>query len=157
IGGKRRNRQRSAQAGYEGARALFFDAKRTLDLAVAKAYVAATQAQENVSVLRQSAATLRQGAQIAGVRFKTGGVSSSDKSQIEITAERFELDAKAAETAAAQAHVALEVLMGVAHPKGELTLTDRLEELSAQAAPTATNLWGIGRPDVLAAEAAMRK
>jgi cobalt-zinc-cadmium efflux system outer membrane protein len=157
IGGKRRNRQRSAQAGYEGAKAQFFDAKRTLDLAVAKAYVASAQAQENVIVLRQSAATLRQEAQIADVRFKAGEISSSDKSQIEITAERFELDAKAAETASAQAQVALEVLMGVPRPKGELTLTDRLEALSAQAAPPATNVSGVGRPDVLAAEAAMRK
>src|SRR5215471_3374593 len=38
IGGKRRSRRQSAQAGYEGARALFFDARRTLDLAMTKAY-----------------------------------------------------------------------------------------------------------------------
>jgi outer membrane protein, heavy metal efflux system len=157
IGGKRRDRQVSAQAGYESARAQFFEAKRTLDLAIAKAYVAAAQAQENVGVLRQSAETLRQEAQIADVRFKAGEISSSDKSQIEITAERFELDAKAAETAAAQARVTLEVPMGLSQPKGELALSERLELLSAQAAPPATNLWGIGRPDVLAAEAATRK
>src|ERR1700674_1213938 len=43
IGGKRRNRQASAQAGYEGAKAQFFDAKRTLDLGVTRGYVAAAQ------------------------------------------------------------------------------------------------------------------
>jgi outer membrane protein TolC len=59
IGGKRRNRKASAQAGFEGAKAQLFDARRTLDLAVAKAYVAAAQAEENVRVLRQSASTLR--------------------------------------------------------------------------------------------------
>src|SRR5438876_7602684 len=47
IGGKRRNRKASARAGFEAARALFLDAKRTLDLGVTKAYVAAVQAEEN--------------------------------------------------------------------------------------------------------------
>ena len=36
IGGKRRSRKASAQAGFEGAKAQFFDARRTLDLAVAR-------------------------------------------------------------------------------------------------------------------------
>jgi len=55
IGGKRRSRKVSAQAGFEGAKAQLFDARRTLDLAVARAYVAAAQAEENVRVLLQSA------------------------------------------------------------------------------------------------------
>src|SRR5882762_6134160 len=37
IGGKRRNRKTSAQAGFEAANAQFFDARRTLDLAVTRA------------------------------------------------------------------------------------------------------------------------
>ncbi|HVV71142.1 MAG TPA: TolC family protein, partial [Verrucomicrobiae bacterium] len=41
IGGKRHSRQLSAQANYESARAQFIDARRTLDLAVARAYFAA--------------------------------------------------------------------------------------------------------------------
>ena len=51
IGGKRRNRKASAQAGYGAARATFLDAKRTLELAVAKAYAAAAQAETAVVVL----------------------------------------------------------------------------------------------------------
>lgn len=157
IGGKRRNRQRSAQAGFESARAQFFDARRTLDLGVAKAYVAAAQAEENVSVLIQSAGTLRQEAQIAEVRFNAGEISSSDKAQIDIQAERFELDSQAARAAAAQARVALEVLLGESHPEGKVVLSDKLETLVSSSSPSRTNFSVIWRPDVLAAEAALRR
>src|ERR1022692_1198997 len=77
IGGKRRSRKASAQAGFEGAKAQLFDARRTLDLAVAKAYVAAAQAEENVRVLLQSAGTLREEARIAEVRRRAGEISGS--------------------------------------------------------------------------------
>jgi cobalt-zinc-cadmium efflux system outer membrane protein len=157
VGGKRRSRQTAAQAGVESAQAQFFDARRTLDLAVAKAYVAAAQAEESVRVLSQSAATLRQEARIAELRLKAGEISSSDKDQIEITAERFELEAKTAESAAAQARVALENLLGTPSPRGAIVLTDRLETLAA--GPTTEPPPGAAarRPDVVAAEAALRK
>ena len=157
IGGKRRSRKASAQAGFEGAKAQLFDARRTLDLAVAKAYVAAAQAEENVRVLLQSAGTLREEAKIAEVRLRAGEISSSDKSQIEITAEQFELNAQSAKSAAAQARVALEVLLGMAHPSGDCVLSDPLEALCATTAPLNTNSVGTWRPDVVAAEAALRK
>jgi cobalt-zinc-cadmium efflux system outer membrane protein len=157
IGGKRRSRQKSAQAGFEGAKALLFDARRTLDLAVAKAYVAAAQAEENVRVLMQSAGTLREEAKIAEVRLRAGEISTSDKSRIEITAEQFELNAQTARAAAAQARVALEVLLGVPQPKGECVLVDRLETLCGLAAAANTNSVGTWRADVVAAEAALRK
>ena len=157
IGGKRHNRQLSAQAGYETARAQFLDAKRTLDLAVAKAYFTAAQDEENTRVLLQSAETLRQEAALAEIRLKAGEISAADKNQIEINAERFELDARTAQSAAAQARVALEVLMGVPRPSAECVLTDRLEGLVAAAPPPATNSTGVWRPDVVAAEAAWRR
>jgi cobalt-zinc-cadmium efflux system outer membrane protein len=157
IGGKRSSRRASAQAGFEGARAQFFDARRTLDFAVTRAYAASVFAEENVRVLNASAATLRQEAQIADIRMKAGEISTSDQSQIEITAERFELDASTAESSAAQARVALEILLGVPRPKGEIVLSDRLEDLSAAGPPPPANPTGFGRPDVLAAEAALRK
>ena len=157
IGGKRRNRKASAQAGFEGAKAQLFDARRTLDVAVAKAYVAAAQAEENVRVLLQSAGTLREEARIAEVRLRAGEISSSDKNQIEITAEQFELNAQSAKSAAAQARVVLEVLLGVPHPNGECELSDRLETLFTSTAPLNTNSVGIWRADVIAAEAALRK
>ena len=157
IGGKRRSRKASARAGFEEAKAQFFDARRTLDLAVAKAYVAAAQAEENVRVLIQSAGTLREEARIAEVRLRAGEISTSDKSQIEITAEQFELNAQSARATAAQARVALEVLLGLPHPKDDCVLVDRLETLCALAAPANTNSVGTWRPDVMAADAALRK
>ena len=157
IGGKRRHRKASSEAGFEAARAQFFEARRTLDLAISKAYAAAAQAEENVRVLMQSADTLRQEARIAEVRLRAGEISTADKSQIEIIAERFELDARAAESAAAQARVALEVLLGIPQPKGEIILSDRLETLGATVPPPVSNPLGATRPDVVAAEAALRK
>jgi cobalt-zinc-cadmium efflux system outer membrane protein len=157
IGGKRRNRKASAQAGFETAKAQFFDAKRTLDLGVSKAYLAAALGGENVRVLRQSAATLREEARLADIRLKAGEISEADKNQIEITAERFEQDARAAETSAAQARVALAVLLGMAQPSAQITLSDRLESLVTSAESIATNSTGQWRPDVVAAEAAWRK
>ena len=157
IGGKRHNRQRSAEAGFEAAKAQFLDAKRTLDLAVARAYVEAAVANENVGVLRQSADTLREEVRLAEVRLRAGEISEADKSQIEISAERFELDARAAETAAAQARIALEVLLGVPHPKDDCVLAERLEALVGSAPGSGTNSAGVWRPDVLAAEAGWRK
>ena len=157
IGGKRRNRKASAQAGFEGAKAQLFDARRTLDLAVAKAYVAAAQADENVRVLLQSAGTLREEARIAEVRLRAGEISASDKSQIEITAEQFELNAQSAKSAAAQARVAVEVLLGLPHPNADCELSDRLDTLCAATAPLNTNSVGTWRPDVIAAEAALHK
>ena len=157
IGGKRRNRKASAQAGFEGAKAQLFDARRTLDLAIAKAYVAAALAEENVRVLRQSASTLREEARIAEVRLRAGEISTSDKAQIEITAEQFELNAQSARATAAQARVGLEVLLGVPHPQDDCVLTDRLEKLCDLPAPANTNSIGTWRPDVVAAEATLRK
>ena len=157
IGGKRRHRQTAAQAGVENARRQFFDAKRILDLGVTKAYVAAVQAQENVRVLSESAATLRQEARLAEVRLNAGEISTADKSQIEIAAERFELDAKAAEAAAAQARVALDVLLGSSRPSEALNLNDSLETLATMPVPSLDATTGLRRPDVMAAAAAVQK
>jgi cobalt-zinc-cadmium efflux system outer membrane protein len=74
-----------------------------------------------------------------------------------MTAERFELDARAAEAASAQARVALEVLMGVPNPNGQIELVDSLETLCAHVPPSQTNFAVFNRPDVLAAEAVLRK
>ena len=60
-------------------------------------------------------------------------------------------------SAAAQARVALEVLLGVPHPNADCELSDRLETLCAATTPLNTNSVGTWRPDVVAAEAALRK
>jgi len=119
--------------------------------------VAVAQAEENVRVLMQSAASLRKEAELAGVRLKAGEISNSDRSQIEITAERFELDARTAESTAAQTRVALEVLLGVPKPKGDILLTEQLETLCAAVLSLDARASEANRPDVIAADAAMRK
>ena len=65
--------------------------------------------------------------------------------------------AKAAESTASQARVALGVLLGLPRPVTEVSLDDSLEALCAGTPPADNNPQAIGRPDVVAAEATLRK
>lgn len=157
IAGKRKDRQFAARAGIAGARARFFDAKRTLDQGVTKAYVAALLAMENVRVLDDSAGYLRKEADIANARYKAGDISDADRKQIEINAEQFELQAKAAVATATQARIAVEILMGIPQPKGVWEPADPLPLLVTESAMTNAPPNPNGaRSDVLAAEADLR-
>ncbi len=158
IAGKRRDRQLAARAGVLSARARFYDAKRTLDQGVTKAYVGARFARENARNLSASAGYMRQVASIAQAQYTAGDLSESDLKTLEINAEQFELQAKSAEAAAVQARIAVEVLMGVEHPTGDWTPGDSLDQLAR-----AVSAWpGTGpgtnadRPDVLAAQTDLR-
>ena len=155
IGGKRRDRQTAARAGVRGAKARFYDARRTLDQGVTKAYIAALLAAENARVLAQSADYMRQEAKIAQTQFNAGDISEADKKTLEINAAQFELQSTTAAAAAVQARIAVEVLMGVPQPKGNWTPADSLEKLAedSAAAPESEPKPGAARPDVLAAEA----
>ncbi len=153
IGGKRRDRQISAKAGVIGARARFFDARRSLEQGVTKAYVAALLADENARVLNESANMLHHEVEIAQARLKAGDISDSDEKQIENNADTFELQAKSAEAAAVQARIAVEILLGVAQPKGNWTPTDTLEQMVAAAPQFNEPKTNALRPDVLAAQA----
>jgi cobalt-zinc-cadmium efflux system outer membrane protein len=113
-------------------------------------------AERNANILTNSAASLHREAELAEVRLKAGEISESDRSQIQITAARFEQDAQAAQTAAAQARIALEVLLGDPHPNGGIVLSDSVETLCAAGIPN-ENASCAGRPDILAAEGALRK
>lgn len=157
IAGKRHDRQAAARAGIHGAKARFYDAKRTLDQGVTKAYVAALLAEENVRILNESARLLNHEAEIGRARLKAGDLSDSDTKQIEINAEQFELQAKSAEATAVQARIAVEVLMAVPQPNGAYVSAASLDEL-AQAAPPGSpeSNAEAARPDVLAAEADLR-
>jgi cobalt-zinc-cadmium efflux system outer membrane protein len=157
IAGKRHDRQAAARAGLLGAKARFYDAKRTLDQGVTKAYLAALLAENNVRILNESSRLLRHEATIAEARFKAGDISDSDKKQIEINAEQYELQAKAAEAAAIQARTAVQVLMGVPQPAGNYISSVSLEELLRAPLPAAQpSAAEAARPDVLAAEADLR-
>ena len=155
IGGKRHDRQVAARAGLRGAKARFYDAKRTLDQGVTKAYIAALLAAANARVLTESAAYMRQEARIAQTQFDAGDLSDADKKTLEINAEQFELQAKAADATSLQSRIAVEVLMGVKQPKGYWTPGDSLEtlmEVSSAVAALGSNP-DAARPDVLAAKA----
>ena len=150
VAGKRSHRRAAARAGVLGARARFLDAKRTLDQGVTKAYLAVLLADNNVRILNESAGYLNHEAKIAQDRFNAGDLSDADKKQIEISAEQFDLQAKAAEAAAVQARIAVEVLLGVNHPAGHWTPADTLESLMEAPAQTVSRT-NAARPDVLAA------
>jgi cobalt-zinc-cadmium efflux system outer membrane protein len=155
IAGKRRDRQLAARAGVLSAKARFFDAKRTLDQGVTKAYVAALLAGENERNLNQSAGYMRHEANIAEAQHAAGDLSDADMKTMEINAEQFELQAKAAAAAAVQARIAVEVLMGIGRPGGNWTPQDSLEQLVAADAADENTYTGTStnseRPDALAA------
>ncbi|MDB6033570.1 MAG: Outer rane efflux protein [Verrucomicrobiales bacterium] len=155
IGGKRSNRQASATAGVKAAEARLLDARRTLDLAVTRAYVTALLAQTNVSILRQSAEGLKREAKIAEARLNAGDISRADKAQIEIAADRLELDARAAETIARTARISVEVLLGAQKPSGTWTPADTLDSLALETSVAKGREYSFppDRPDLLAAEA----
>jgi cobalt-zinc-cadmium efflux system outer membrane protein len=152
--GKRSIRQASAAAGHQAAVASFNDARRVLDLGVTKAYVAALLAQANVGILHKTAESLQHEATIAETRLNAGDLSKSDKAQIEIAAERAELDAEVAQNNAIAARIAVEVLLGEKKPSGAWTASGSLEDLAA-----ADVVQGRSepRPDLVAAEASLRK
>src|SRR5689334_17719803 len=158
IGGKRRARKDSATAGVRSAEARLADARRTLDAGVTQAYVTVLLAEQKRQILTDSAASLRKEAGIAEARQHAGEISLADKSQIEIAAERLELDATSAEAEARNARIALEAVLGVKQPDGTLRLSDRLEPL-AEIRPGETNLQAAlaRRPDIRAAESARGK
>ena len=157
IAGKRGARQSSARAGIEGARARFFEARRALDQGLTKAYVTALLAEENARVLNESALSLQRQAAIADIRFRSGDISDSDLKQIQNNAEVFDLQAKSAEAAAVQGRISVEILMGVHQPKGDWIPVDSLESLSVPTMSSETHSSAGARPDVMAAEADLRK
>jgi outer membrane protein, heavy metal efflux system len=158
IGGKRHDRQMAARAGVLGAKARFYDAKRTLDQGVTKAYLAALLAGENARVLDESASYMRQEAKIARAQLAAGDLSDADEKTLEINAGQFELQAKAADAAAVQARIAVEVLLGINQPEGDWVPADSLEKLIelSPPPPAPEAQPGIARPDVLAAETDLR-
>lgn len=156
IGGKRKDRQAAARAAVLGAKARFFDAKRTLDQGVTKAYVAALLADENEHVLHKSADYMRHEQEIAESRFKAGDVAESDLKQIQVAAEQYVLQEAAAEAAAVQARTAVEILLGVSRPTGVWQPADSLDQISGTSSPELQACTNALRPDVLAAKTDVR-
>jgi cobalt-zinc-cadmium efflux system outer membrane protein len=158
IGGKRHDRQLAARAGVLSAKARFYDAKRTLDQGVTKAYLAALLAGENARNLSQSAGYMQQEATIAERQHAAGDLSEADMKTIEINAEQFELQAKQAVATALQARISVEILLGVTKPQGDWAPGDSLKNLAAASETTSASelLANEQRPDVVAAESDLR-
>jgi cobalt-zinc-cadmium efflux system outer membrane protein len=158
IAGKRRDRRLAARAGVLSARARFYDAKRTLDQGVTKAYVNALLAGENARNLTESAGYMRHEATIAEAQHAAGDLSEADMKTLEINAEQFELQAKSAEAAAVEARIGVEVLMGVEQPKGDWAPRDSLQQMAVAAVslPYVGSETNAERPDVLAAKTDLR-
>lgn len=157
IGGKRHDRNLSADAGVAAARARFIDARRLLEQGVTKAYIAALLAGENARILNESSRMLRHEREIAQVRLQAGDISDSDEKQIENNADVFELQATSAEAIAAQSRIALEILLGVEKPGGNWTPMDSLAQMSFSAPPIIEAKTNSMRADVLAAEADLKQ
>ena len=130
IGGKRASRQAAARAGVTGARARFRDAVRGLDQGVTKAYVAAALATENARILRASADFMGQEVVIAQARYQAGDLAEADLQQLQVSAGQYTLQAQAAETAALQARIAVDILLGREQPRGAWTPGDNLADLA---------------------------
>lgn len=156
IGGKRRDRQAAARANVLGAQARFWDAKRQLDDGVTKTYVAALLANENARLLRESAGYMQHEQEIAEARFHAGDLADADLKQIQVAAGQYILQANAAEAAAVQARIALEVLLGNRAPHGDWQAGDSLEQISGEISPLPEIKTNARRPDVLAAETDLR-
>jgi cobalt-zinc-cadmium efflux system outer membrane protein len=157
IGGKRAARQAAALAGYEASRLRLLDAKRVLDLAVTRAYVQAVLADSNAAILRASAASLRKEAEIAETRHKAGDISTADQTQIEIVADRFELDATSAEANSKTLKISLQTLLGNPNADGNFGFEETLEALAETRVPIVDPSHLPPRSDVLALEALRRK
>jgi len=156
IAGKRHDRQDAARAGLFGATARFIDAKRSLDQGVTKAYLAALLADENYRILNESTEYLKKETDIAQHRFEIGDLSDSDKKQLEIAYEQFDLQTKAAKAASVQARIAVEILLGIKKPQGDWKADDSLAKLVKVSPPSVLRKPGSERPDVLAAESDLR-
>lgn len=158
LAGKRGLRQDSVRANRQAAESQLADARRLLLQSVTQAYVAAAEAREEVRVLNDSAASLQREADVAATRLKVGDISSTDKAQIEIAAERFALAAAAARQTATVATITLETLLGIAAPSGETELADALPQLVTTGGDNLPDASIVGtRPDIAAAESSLSK
>lgn len=156
LGGKRTWRQLAAKQGLLSAEASFQDAERQLKNGVVKAYAKVLQEDELVTILKESEETLTHEAEITSRRLDAGDVSEADKQQIDIAAERFAADREVEEANARSARIALELLLGVVKPAGDIALAQDLPELARQLAAAKIGAQG-ERPDLVAAEAMVKQ
>jgi cobalt-zinc-cadmium efflux system outer membrane protein len=156
--GKRSKRRHVAAAGADAAQARLEDERRVIDETVVQAYVGAALAEAGARIANESAGYLRDESRIAEIRLRAGDISRSDLDQIQIEADRLDLDARAASRDALAQRIALEVLLGRPTPRGAIVVADSLEQLADRAIGTGARAAPPGgvRPDVAAARADLR-
>lgn len=159
IGGKRASRKAVASSGLKAQEQRFADARRQLDQAVTRAYLGVLTADEEARILGDTALSLRREAEVAQFRVKAGDISTNDRVQIEIAADRIQLEAQRALAEGTNSRVQLAALLGQRLPSGSLVLTDSIQTLSQQMpqAPGITEAALMARPDVLAALAVVHQ
>ncbi len=156
LGNKRGLRQESALRGMETSRARFEDARRLLDNAVVKGYVAVAMTYANAASLAKASASLKTTADIAARRFEAGDISASELKQVEGAAARFEADARGADLAALNARIALDTLLGEKEPAGQWIPAEALKDLH-DSIRSPEEIAVRSRPDIQAGEAALKK
>ena len=158
IAGNRSNRQKSAMSGLEAAKARLEDSRRILNVGVTKAYCDALFAQDKLKILQNSTKLLKEEATLAQLRFKSGDISEAEKNQIEMSAQRFELDTKNAQANEKNLKSSLQMILGDSKPDGNIQLTDAFETLwKTHELRNFEDSHTSSRPDLLAAQADVEK
>jgi cobalt-zinc-cadmium efflux system outer membrane protein len=151
-GDKRELRLDAASVMQKAARNDSLDILRQQLAVLHGAYYDLKQAQEKVSVLRETAQLFAGTFEAAQRRLKAGDLAPADVAKVQVDYERAQNDARAAEAERARARLAVGYLTGVERAAGELEATDPWPA-PVRADPAAVEEAIESRPDVLAAKA----
>jgi cobalt-zinc-cadmium efflux system outer membrane protein len=151
-GDKRELRLDAASGLQRAARNDSLDVLRQQLALVRGAYYDVKQAQEKVSVLRETAQLFSGTFAAAQRRLKAGDLASADVAKVQVDYERAQNDARAAEADLARVRLTLAYMTGVERAAEELQATDPWPA-PERADPQAIEQAIEARPDVLAARA----
>ncbi len=162
LGGKRKNRRRSAEEAIAAAVARVADSERVLAASILKAYAAAIVARTNATLARESADSFGKTAELAAVRERAGDISASERAQIEIASGRLQADVALTDVGYRNAERSLVALLNLPATEESRFLTDGLESFLAATSPLTDRVPDdeevlARRPDLLALEAAVRR
>jgi cobalt-zinc-cadmium efflux system outer membrane protein len=151
-GDKRELRLDAAAVLQRAARNDSLDILRQQLALLRTAYYDVKQAQEKVSVLRETAQLFSGTFDAAQRRLKAGDLASADVAKVQVDYERAQNDARAAEADLARVRLTLAYMTGVERAAEELQATDPWPA-PERADPQAIEQAIDARPDVLAARA----
>jgi outer membrane protein, heavy metal efflux system len=111
-GKKRQNRLQAAKDQTAVTTAQVTDNERTLTFNVAAQFIAAVQAQSDLSFAEQDLTSFQQTVDVSDARFQAGGMSEGDLLKIKLQLLQFQMDVSAARLARVQALATLRQLLG---------------------------------------------